>query len=76
MDATLSVPLPAQTKRVNPFQLSLWVGLCIVVGLYYERAESIGDLIAHAAELLQPALRRRRGCSRQHLTCSLTLRNQ
>jgi arsenite transporter len=35
MDVTLTVPFPAQTKRLNPFEryLSLWVALCIVVGV-------------------------------------------
>jgi len=40
MDATLSIPLLAQIKRLNPFErfLSLWVGLCIVVGVVLGRS--------------------------------------
>jgi arsenite transporter len=40
MDAVLTVPAPAQIKRLNPFEryLSLWVALCIVVGVALGRA--------------------------------------
>lgn len=41
MDVTLSVPLPAERmKRLNLFEryLTLWVGLCIVVGVVLGRA--------------------------------------
>jgi ACR3 family arsenite transporter len=39
MDAVLSVPLPAQPKRLNLFEryLSLWVAACIVVGVVIGR---------------------------------------
>ncbi len=35
MDAVLTIPVPIQVKRLNPFEryLSLWVALCIVVGV-------------------------------------------
>jgi arsenite transporter len=40
MDAALTVPPPVELKRLNPFEryLSLWVGLCIVVGVALGRA--------------------------------------
>ena len=39
MDAVLTVPAPVQMKRLNPFEryLSLWVALCIVVGVVLGR---------------------------------------
>lgn len=35
MDAALSIPAPVQLKRLNPFEryLSVWVALCILVGI-------------------------------------------
>ena len=40
MDAALTIQAPAQIKRLNPFEryLSLWVALCIVVGVALGRA--------------------------------------
>ena len=40
MDVALSIPLPAETKRLNPFEryLSVWVALCIVVGVLLGRS--------------------------------------
>jgi ACR3 family arsenite transporter len=40
MEVALTTPVPAQTKRLNPFEryLSLWVALCIVVGVLLGRA--------------------------------------
>lgn len=40
MDAALGIPAPLQVKRLNPFErfLSLWVALCILVGVGLGRA--------------------------------------
>ncbi len=40
MDAAFSIPVPAPAKRLNPFEryLSVWVALCIVVGVLLGRA--------------------------------------
>lgn len=40
MDAALTIPAQFQVKRLNPFEryLSLWVGLCIVMGVVVGRA--------------------------------------
>jgi ACR3 family arsenite transporter len=40
MDAPLFIPAPLQVKRLNLFEryLSLWVALCIVVGVALGRA--------------------------------------
>jgi ACR3 family arsenite transporter len=40
MDAALTIPAPVQVKRLNLFEryLSLWVALCIVVGVVLGRA--------------------------------------
>ena len=40
MDVALTLPFTAETKRLNPFEryLSLWVVLCIVVGVLLGRA--------------------------------------
>jgi ACR3 family arsenite transporter len=40
MDAVLTIPAAGQVKRLNPFEryLSLWVGICIVVGVVLGRA--------------------------------------
>jgi ACR3 family arsenite transporter len=40
MDAVLAIPAPVEPKRLNPFEryLSLWVILCIVVGVVVGRA--------------------------------------
>ena len=39
MDATLIIPAPTRIKRLNPFEryLSVWVALCIVVGVLVGR---------------------------------------
>ncbi|TKB93075.1 MAG: ACR3 family arsenite efflux transporter [Nitrospira sp.] len=49
MESVLTVPLPATPKRLNLFEryLSVWVGLCIVVGV----------LIGHAFPVLVSTLR-------------------
>ena len=35
VDAALTIPAPVQLKRLNPFEryLSVWVALCIAVGV-------------------------------------------
>jgi arsenite transporter len=45
MDAALTIRAPVQLKRLNPFEryLSVWVGLCIVVGVALGRA--VPDLV-------------------------------